>query len=138
MQKTLVIIKPDAMERKLYPEIFARYRDKGLRLIRLELKQLTPKVAVELYAPHKDKVFFDQLIEFMTSGPVICCVYEGDHAVDVVRNLNGLTDSVDAYAGTIRGDYGTSKASNVVHGSDSITNARREIKIIFGRKRRVN
>lgn len=133
-EETLVLIKPDAMERNIYPEILARYRDKGLRLVRIELIELTPEMASEFYTQHKEQDFFSHLIDGMTSGPILCCVYEGANAVNVVRKLNGLTDPMDAIPGTIRGDFGVSLDSNVVHGSDSKISASREIEVVFGNK----
>jgi nucleoside-diphosphate kinase len=133
-ERTLVVLKPEALERGLTAKIMQRYLDKGLHLVHIEMKTLTVKQVGNLYQPHRGKSFYGSLIESMTRGPVLCLILEGNHAIDVVRRLHGVTDPTEGYAGTIRFDFGESKARNVVHGSDSVASANREIRAIFGNR----
>jgi nucleoside-diphosphate kinase len=131
MEKTLVLIKPDAVRRKLTGEIISVYEKKGLRICALKMLIPSQEIAEEHYEEHKGKLFFSSLIEFLRSGEVCAMIIEGENAVDAVRKLNGSTDPLNADAGSIRGKYAMSKSENSVHGSDSIESAKREIKIWF-------
>jgi len=127
----LVLIKPDGVRRRLIGEIISRFEKKGLKIKALKMLWLTREKAEEFYSVHKGKPFFESLIEFMTSGPIIAMVLEGDKAISVVRLMIGPTDGREAPPGTIRGDYALSKSENVVHASDSPESAEREIRVIF-------
>ncbi len=131
MERTLVLIKPDGVRRRLIGEIISRFEKKGLKIKALKMLWLTREKAEEFYSVHKGKPFFESLIEFMTSGPIIAMVLEGDKAISVVRLMIGPTDGREAPPGTIRGDYALSKSENVVHASDSPESAEREIRVIF-------
>ena len=132
MGRTLVIAKPDAVERGLSGEIINRLERKGLRLIAAELRTLTAEVAEEHYTEHDGKPFFDELVTFITRSPVLAMVVEGpEDTFKVVRNLMGATNPVDAAPGTIRGDLALEMGENLVHGSDSNESAAREIALFF-------
>ncbi len=131
MERTLVLIKPDGVRRGLIGEIISRFEKKGLKIKALKMLWLTREKAEEFYSVHKGKPFFESLIKFMTSGPIIAMVLEGDKAISVVRLMIGPTDGREAPPGTIRGDYALSKQENVVHASDSPESAEREIRVIF-------
>ncbi|MGD0880703.1 MAG: nucleoside-diphosphate kinase [Acidimicrobiales bacterium] len=132
MGRTLVIAKPDAVERGLSGEIIDRLERKGLRLVAAELRTLTADVARRHYAEHDGKPFFDELVTFITRSPVLVMVVEGpDDTYKVVRNLMGATNPVDAAPGTIRGDLALAMGENLVHGSDSDESAAREIELFF-------
>ena len=130
-QRTLVLLKPDAVRRGLVGEILSRFEDKGLSIVALEMRTIDASKADEHYAEHVEKDFYPPLREFVTSGPLLAAVLEGDEAVDVVRAINGATDGRKAAPGTIRGDFSLSNRENLVHGSDSPESAEREIKIWF-------
>jgi nucleoside-diphosphate kinase len=131
MQQTLILLKPDAVQRRLVGEVTARFERKGLRLAGLKLLQPTRELAEKHYAVHKGKPFYDSLLGFLTSGPTVAMVWEGREAVAVCRNLMGLTDGAKAPPGTIRGDLAISVQNNLVHGSDSPENATAEIALWF-------
>jgi nucleoside-diphosphate kinase len=130
-QRTLVLLKPDAMQRGLIGEITARFERKGLRLVAMKLSIPSQATAAAHYAEHKERPFFGSLLKFITSSPLVALCLEGDEAVAVVRGLIGPTDGRKAPPGTIRGDYALSKANNLVHGSDSPEAAARELAIWF-------
>lgn len=130
-QRSLVLIKPDAVRRGLAGAIINRFESKGLTIVTMELRQITSDIADELYAEHLERPFYPPLRLFITSGPSVAMIVEGDQAVDVVRTLNGATDARQAEPGTIRGDFGLSNRENLVHGSDSLESAKREIAIFF-------
>lgn len=130
-QRSLVLIKPDAVRRGLAGAIINRFESKGLTIVTMELRQITSDIADELYAEHLERPFYPPLRLFITSGPSVAMIVEGDEAVDVVRTLNGATDARQAEPGTIRGDFGLSNRENLVHGSDSLESAKREIAIFF-------
>lgn len=130
-QRTLVLLKPDAVRRGLVGEIISRYEAKGLTLIALDLQRVDAAKADAHYAEHVDRDFYPPLRAFVTSGPMVAAVFEGDEAIEVVRALNGATDGRKAAPGTIRGDYSMSNRENLVHGSDSVESATREIGIWF-------
>jgi nucleoside-diphosphate kinase len=126
------MIKPDAVARGLVGRIVARFEDAGLAIERLELGMVTPEQAAANYAEHEGKPFYDGLVAYITSGPVVKMVISGPDAVPIVRKMMGVTNPKDAAPGTIRGDFGLTLDANVVHGSDSPESAAREIAIFFG------
>ncbi|MEY8015433.1 MULTISPECIES: nucleoside-diphosphate kinase [Mycobacterium] len=131
-ERTLVLIKPDGVERRLVGEIVNRIERKGLAIAALELRSVDQELAARHYAEHEDKPFFGSLLEFITSGPVVAAIVEGPRAVAAFRQLAGGTDPVDkATPGTIRGDFGLETQFNLVHGSDSADSAKREIALWF-------
>jgi nucleoside-diphosphate kinase len=130
-QRTLVLLKPDAVRRGLVGELIGRFEAKGLVLVAMELRTVDATLADQHYAEHVDRDFYPPLRTFVTSGPLVAAVLEGDEAVDVVRALNGATDGRKAAPGTIRGDLSLSNRENLVHGSDSPESAAREIAIWF-------
>lgn len=131
MEETLVLIKPDGVKRQICGEILTRYERKGLIIKAMKLLQTPNELAQEHYAEHKDKPFFGELVDFITSGPVLAFVLAGKNAVTSVRTINGATNPVDATPGSIRGDYALTMDSNVVHASDSVDSAAREIHLWF-------
>jgi len=131
MQQTLILLKPDAVQRRLVGEILGRFEKKGLRLAGLKLVQPTRELAEKHYAVHKGKPFYESLLSFLISGPVVAIVLEGREAVASCRALMGLTDGAKSPPGTIRGDLGLSIQNNLVHGSDSAENAATEIALWF-------
>lgn len=131
MEETLVLIKPDGVKRQICGEILTRYERKGLIIKAMKLLQTSKELAEEHYAEHKDKPFFGELVDFITSGPVLAFVLAGSNAVTSVRTINGATNPVDATPGSIRGDYALTMDSNVVHASDSVDSAIREIHLWF-------
>lgn len=130
-ERSLVLVKPDAVRRGLVGSVLARYEAKGLRPLALELRHIDAEFASQHYAEHVGKPFFEPLIEFITSGPLVACVVEGDRAIEALRALNGATDGVLAAPGSIRGDFSVSNRENLVHASDSPENAQREIALWF-------
>ena len=131
MPRTLVLIKPDAVRRGLVGEIVGRFESKGLEIVAMEHRTIDASMADQHYAEHVDKAFYPPLRDFVTSGPLVALVLDGDEAVDVVRALNGATDGRKAAPGTIRGDLSLSNRENLVHGSDSPESADREIALWF-------
>ncbi|MDA3960084.1 MAG: nucleoside-diphosphate kinase [Planctomycetota bacterium] len=131
VQRTFVIIKPDAVARNLMGEIIGRYERKGLTVVGMRLEKAAKATAEAHYAVHSARPFFADLITFITSGPLVVLALEGDEAVSVVRNLNGATDGRESAPGTIRGDFGMSVGANLVHGSDSEDNAKAELALWF-------
>ena len=131
MQKTLVLLKPDCVHRRLVGTLLRRFEEKGLRLAALKLVQASRALAEKHYAVHKGKPFYDSLLQFLTAGPTVAMVWEGREAVAVARTLMGPTDGAKAPPGTIRGDFALSVQNNLVHGSDSPENAAAEIKLWF-------
>ncbi len=131
MEKTFVMLKPDAVQRGLVGRITARMEQKGLKLLAVKMLQVDRELAAEHYSEHKGKPFYEELVRFITSGPVIAMVWEGKNAVAVVRRIMGSTDPQEAALGTIRGDYALFTGNNVVHGSDSPASAQREIALFF-------
>ena len=129
--RTLVLLKPDAVRRGLVGNIVSRFEAKGLSIVAMEQRTIDAALADEHYADHVEKDFYPPLRDFVTSGPLVAMVLEGDEAIEVVRALNGATDGRKAAPGTIRGDYSLSNRENLVHGSDSTESAEREIKIWF-------
>ncbi len=130
-QRTLVLLKPDTVRRGLVGEVLSRFEAKGLTVVALDLRTISADIADRHYAEHVAKDFYPPLREFVLSGPLVALVLEGDEAVEVVRALNGATDGRKAAPGTIRGDLSLSNRENLVHGSDSVDSAAREIAIWF-------
>jgi nucleoside-diphosphate kinase len=131
IERTLVLLKPDAVRRGLVGQVLARFEAKGLQIVALEQRQITADLADRHYAEHLERDFYPPLREFVTSGPLLAAVLQGDDAIDVVRALNGATDGRNAAPGTIRGDWSLSNRENLVHGSDSAESAQREIALWF-------
>jgi nucleoside-diphosphate kinase len=131
MERTLILVKPDAFERNLTGEITARFERKGLRLVALNLTTMTRELASRHYAEHEGKPFYDELVSFITSGPLVAMVLEGDQAVEAARQVIGATNPLQATTGSIRGDYAIAVGQNMVHGSDSSESAAREVALFF-------
>ncbi|MBM3133029.1 MAG: nucleoside-diphosphate kinase [Chloroflexi bacterium] len=131
MERTLVLVKPDGMQRALAGEIIARLERRGLKIVGMKLLHMDEKLAKRHYAVHEGKPFFKPLVDYITSSPIIAAVFEGTKAVEVVRNTMGGTNPVQAAMGTIRGDFGLEIGRNLVHGSDSVENAKKEIALFF-------
>lgn len=130
-ERTFIMAKPNALERGLVGEIISRFERKGLRLERLQKLQVSKEMAARLYEEHEGKPFYDDLVTFITSGPVVAMEWAGADAVRVGRMLMGATDPAGAAPGSIRGDFGLEIGANIVHGSDSNESARRELAIFF-------
>jgi len=131
IERTLVLVKPNGVERGLVGEVTARFERRGFVLKGLKLLRAAPELAEEHYEEHREKAFFGELVAFLTSGPIVAMVVEGVSAVQVARSMMGATDPVSAAPGTIRGDYALEIGENVVHGSDSVASAEREIALYF-------
>lgn len=132
VERTLSIIKPDGVSQQVIGDVIRRYEENRLKIIGMKMIFMDKKMAEGFYAIHKEKPFYNSLTEFMSSGPVVVMVVEGDDAIDRVRGIMGPTDSTKAPQGTIRGDYGSSIEKNIVHGSDSTDSASFEIPYFFG------
>lgn len=131
MERTFCLIKPDGVHRGLIGEVITRLENKGLQLIGVKMLVVNPQLAALHYAEHEGKVFYPQLLEYITAGPVVAMCVRGHRAVSVLRSLVGKTDPAEAAGGTIRGDYGLCKGRNIVHASDSLAAAEREIALYF-------
>lgn len=131
MQKTVILVKPDGLQRGLIGSIMARFEQKGLKLVGLKMMRLSDEVLDRWYAHHKDKPFFKTLKEFMTWTPIVAMVWQGQEAVEAVRKIVGVTKGYEAEAGSIRGDYGMSGQQNLIHASDTPENAEREMDLVF-------
>jgi nucleoside-diphosphate kinase len=131
-ERTLVLVKPDGVERQLAGEILSRFERRGLRVVGAKLLRVSRELAGEHYAEHTEKPFFGELVEFITSAPTLALVLEGESAIQVVRTTMGATNPVDSAPGTIRGDLALAMPNNLVHGSDSPESAQREIGLWFG------
>jgi len=131
MERSLVLIKPDAMQRGLAGTIISHLEKQGLKMVALKMLHLDKALAQRHYAIHRDKPFFDGLVNYISSAPIAAIVFEGKGAVGVIRKAMGTTDPAQAEAGTIRGDFGLDIERNTVHGSDSIKTAEEEIKLLF-------
>ena len=130
-ERTFVMVKPDGVGRRVIGEAIRRYEAKGLKLVGLKMQIISRDLAHKHYAEHDGKPFFADLVKFITSGPTVQMVWEGNNAVEVVRKMNGATNSLKAEIGTIRGDLGLSLQNNVVHASDAVETAVREIALYF-------
>ena len=131
MERSLVLAKPDAVQRGLSGTIISRLEGLGLKLVALKMLHLDKATAQRHYAVHRDKPFFDRLVGYITSGPIVAMVFEGEDAVEVIRKAMGATDPAKAEAGTIRAEFGVDIEHNTVHGSDSVKTAEDEIKLYF-------
>lgn len=133
METTLIILKPDAVQRGLMGKIITRFEDKGLQIVGMKLTQITPQLAETHYAAHKGKGFYNGLVKFMTSSPVLVMAVRGVGAIAICRAMMGATFGSKADAGTIRGDFGVSNSFNLIHGSDSPEAAERELGLFFAK-----
>lgn len=131
MEKTLVLVKPDAVQRGLAGEVISRLERRGLKIVAMKMLRMGKALASRHYAVHQGKPFFDSLVEFITSCPIVAIVFEGTSAVQAVRRTMGETDPAKSPAGSIRGDLGIEVQHNLVHGSDSVENAAKEIALFF-------
>src|SRR6516225_12488640 len=131
MDRTLILIKPDAFARSLSGEIIARFERKGMRLVAMNLMTMTRELAARHYAEHEGKGFYEELVDFITSGPLVAMVLEGDSAIVAARQVIGATNPLEATTGSIRGDYAVAVGQNMVHGSDAPESAQREVGLFF-------
>jgi nucleoside-diphosphate kinase len=131
MERSLVLIKPDAIQRALAGQIISRLETKGLKIVAMKMLHMDRNLARRHYAVHEGKPFFDGLVSFITSSPLIAIAFQGENAVEIIRQMMGETDPAKASGGTIRGDLGIDIGHNLVHGSDSLENARKEIALFF-------
>ena len=132
MERTLVLLKPDAVERNLIGRILTRFEEKGLKIVGLKLRQFELETIRKHYSDHAERPFYADLVSYMTSGPVVAVAIEGKNAITVVRGLMGGTNAAEAAPGTIRGDFGMSFSNNLVHGSDGPESAEKELALFFG------
>ena len=132
MDRTLILVKPDAFARNLTGEIIARFERKGLRIVALKHMTATRELAEQHYAEHAERPFFGELVDFITSGPLVALVLEGEDAIRAARQVIGATNPLEATTGSIRGDFAVAVGQNIVHGSDSPESAAREVKLFFG------
>lgn len=138
MEKSFVMIKPDGVQRKLIGEIINRFEHKGLKMIAAKMLVIPKEMAEKHYEMHKGKDFFNDLVEFITSGPVVAMVWQGENSIAVIRKLVGATNPIDANAGTIRGDYGMTTRFNMIHASDCTESAVKEIGNFFREEEVIN
>ena len=131
MQRTLVLCKPDTIQRGLVGRVVSRFEEKGLKLVGMKMLRVDESLAGRHYAEHVEKPFYADLLAFITASPIVALAVEGDNAVEVVRNLMGVTNPQKAGSGTIRGDFGLNLTMNLVHGSDSLASAQREVALFF-------
>ena len=131
MEKTYLMIKPDGVQRNLIGEVVARFEKKGFQLVGAKLMTIPRAVAQQHYGEHKERPFFGELVDFITSGPVFAMVWQGENVIAFARQMMGSTNPKDALPGTIRGDYGVIVEKNIIHGSDSLASAEREIGLFF-------
>ena len=131
MEKTLVLVKPDGVQKKIRGEVISRFERKGLSIDAIRMEQISPELAKKHYAVHEGKPFFDGLIQFITSGPLLAMVISGENAIAAVRQINGATNPIEAVPGSIRGDFATSIDENIVHASDAPETAAQEIALWF-------
>jgi nucleoside-diphosphate kinase len=131
VERTLILVKPDAFARHLTGEIIARFERKGLSLVALQLRTISRELGSQHYAEHEGKPFYEELVSFITSGPLVAMVLEGDSAIAAARQVIGATNPLEATTGSIRGDYAVAVGQNMVHGSDAPESAAREVKLFF-------
>jgi nucleoside-diphosphate kinase len=131
MERTLILLKPDAVQRGITGQLLARFEQKGLKIVAMKLMQITPELAAKHYEAHKERPFYPGLVKFMTGAPVVALCLEGIEAISICRNLMGKTNAREAAPGTIRGDFSMSRSYNLVHGSDGPEAATREIGLFF-------
>jgi len=134
MERSLVLLKPDTVQRGLVGELIKRLEDKGLKIAGMKLMEVGEDLAKEHYKEHLEKDFFSDLFDFITSGPIVAMVVEGDQAISVIRKMMGATNPFEADPGTIRGDHGLDLTKNLIHGSDSPESADREISLFFSKE----
>ncbi|MDF2037185.1 nucleoside-diphosphate kinase [Cytobacillus oceanisediminis] len=137
MERTFLMVKPDGVQRNLIGEIVSRFEKKGFQLVGGKLMSISQELAEEHYGEHKERPFFGELVDFITSGPVFAMVWEGENVIATARQMMGSTNPKDAAPGTIRGDFGITVGKNVIHGSDSPTSAEREIGLFFKEEEKV-
>lgn len=138
MEKTLILVKPDGVQRTLIGEIIGRFERRGLKLVGMKFIQMSRELAEEHYAVHKGRPFYDSLVQYIISGPVVAMVWEGKDAIAAARATMGVTNPVLAAPGTIRGDLGMEIGRNLVHGSDSVENGAKEVSLFFQEAELVN
>ncbi|QKY69205.1 nucleoside-diphosphate kinase [Lentibacillus sp. CBA3610] len=131
MEQTFLMVKPDGVQRNLTGEIVNRFERKGFKLVGAKLMQISDELAKTHYGEHQDKPFFGELVEFITSGPVLAMVWEGENVIATARDMMGKTNPLEAAPGTIRGDFGMTVGKNIIHGSDSPESAEKEINLFF-------
>lgn len=131
MQRSLILLKPDCVQRRLIGEVLSRFEAKGLQIVGLKMLQVTPELSREHYAEHVEKPFYQSLEDFITAAPVVAIALEGLEAITVVREMLGATNGLKAAPGTLRGDFSSSRQMNLVHASDSPESAERELKLYF-------
>lgn len=131
MEKTFLMVKPDGVQRNLIGEIVTRFEKKGYKLVGAKLMVISQELAEQHYGEHKERPFFGELVDFITSGPVFAMVWEGDNVIATARKMMGATNPLEADTGTIRGDFGIQVGMNIIHGSDSPESAEREINLFF-------
>jgi nucleoside-diphosphate kinase len=131
MEKTFLMVKPDGVQRNLIGEVVSRFEKKGFKLVGAKLMVIPDSLAEQHYGEHKEKPFFGELVEFITSGPVFAMVWEGEEVIATARQMMGTTKPAEAAPGTIRGDFGVTVGKNVIHGSDSPESAEKEINLFF-------
>ncbi|KPK13418.1 MAG: nucleoside diphosphate kinase [Anaerolineae bacterium SG8_19] len=131
MERTLILVKPDGVHRGLIGQIINRFEARGLKLVGMKFIQMSEELAAKHYAVHKGKPFYEKLVTYIVSGPVVAMVWEGQEAISAARKTMGATDPVEASPGTIRGDFGIEIGRNLVHGSDSLENAAEEVALFF-------
>lgn len=131
MEKTFLMVKPDGVQRQLIGGIVSKFESKGLQLVGSKLMSISTDLAEQHYGEHKERPFFGELVEFITSGPVFAMVWQGENVIEVTRQMMGKTNPKEALPGTIRGDFGVTVGKNIIHGSDSLESAKREIDLFF-------
>lgn len=131
MERTFLMVKPDGVQRNLTGEIVSRFEDKGFQLVGGKLMQISQELAEQHYGEHKERPFFGELVEFITSGPVFAMVWEGENVISTARLMMGATNPKESAPGTIRGDFAVTVSKNIIHGSDSPESASREINLFF-------
>lgn len=131
MERTLILFKPDAVQRAICGRILSRFEDKGLKIVGMKMMQISPDLAAQHYSAHKERPFYAGLVKFMTSSPVVALSLQGIGAIAICRKMMGATFGNDAEAGTIRGDFGSSRSFNLIHGSDSPEAAEKELALFF-------
>lgn len=134
MEKTFLMVKPDGVQRNVIGEVVKRFENKGYKLAAAKLMVISNELAEEHYGEHKERPFFGELVDFITSGPVFAMVWEGENVIKTARNMMGATNPGEAASGTIRGDFGLTVGKNIIHGSDSPESAEREINLFFNEK----
>lgn len=138
MEKTFVMVKPDGVQRGVIGEVVRRFEQKGYKLVGAKLMQVSQELAETHYAEHKERPFFGELVDFITSGPVFAMVWEGENVITVARTMIGATNPAEANPGSIRGDFGVTVGKNIIHGSDSSESAEREINLFFNEEELVS